>query len=223
MTTVSVIGYIADAVSTNTTMTKLNISGCNMSDDGAESLVRVFAVNTSLQILYIINNDIGDNGVAYFATAFQTNNTLRALTIGGDNTTDEGALSLAEALEENSSMESLGLSWSSKCPDSTLEKIGECISKIALTKLYLEMNIPASGETPLTEERAKEWLQRVEEGGEKIIQSLENNNLAIENLYLVINYNKTRLYFKNHYSHQLEELQEENSHCQRFKKRDKAT
>ena len=193
------IALIAKAVSKNTTMTKLNISGCKMSDDGAQKLAGVFADNTSLQILYIINNDIGDNGIAYFAAAFQT---LRALTIGGDNTTDEGALSLAKALKENSSMESLGLSWSSKDPDSTLEKIGECISKTALTKLHLEMNMPGSEETPLPEESV--WLQHVKEGGEKLIKSLENNNL--ENLYLVINYNKTRLYFKNHYSRQLAEL-----------------
>ena len=194
------IDLIADAVSPNTTctMTKLNISGCKMSDDGAESLVRVLAANTSLQILYIINNDIGDNGIEYFATAFKKNNTLRALTIGGDNTTDKGALSLAEALTENSSMESLGLSWSSEYPDRALEKIGKCISKTALTKLHLEMNMP------LPEERAKEWLQRVEEGGEKLILSLDKSNL--ENLYLVINYHTTRLYFKNHHSHQLAEL-----------------
>ena len=190
------IALIADAVSPNTTctMTKLNISGCKMSDDGAESLVRVLAANTSLQILYIINNDIGDNGIKYFATAFQT-------TIGGDNTTDEGALSLAAALKENSSMESLGLSWSCKYPDSILKEIGERISKTTLTKLHLEMNMPGS-----EEERAKEWLQRVEVGGKELIRSLENSNL--ENLYLVINYHKTRLYFKNHHSHQLAKLQE---------------
>ena len=55
----------------------------------------------------------------------------------------------------------LELYWSSTHPDSTLKKIGECVSKSTLRRLFLVVNIPL----PVTEERAKEWLQCVEVGG----------------------------------------------------------
>ena len=66
-------------------------------------------------------------------------------------TTDEGVLSLAAALTANSSMEYLTLYWSSTHPDSTLKKIGECVSKSTLRELDLVINMP-SGEAPLAED-----------------------------------------------------------------------
>ena len=129
------IAHIATALQTNTTMTKLNISVCSMSDKGAESLARALADNRSLQELSISDNNIGDNGIAHITTALQTNNTLKNLTIGDETTTDEAALSLAAALTANSSMEYLRLSCSSTNPDSTLKKIGECVSKRMLPRL----------------------------------------------------------------------------------------
>ena len=40
----------------------------------------------------------------------------------------------------------------------------------------LVMNMP-SGEAPVTEERAKEWLQCAEVGGKELVQSLEDSHL----------------------------------------------
>ena len=171
------IALISTALQTNTTMTKLNISGCNMSDDGAESLARALTVNKTLQELDVQYNNISDTGIAHIATALRTNNTLKMLSISGETITDEGALSLAAALTANSSLEYLELHWSSTHPDSTLKNIGVCVSKSTLRKLHLEMNMPASGEAPVTEERAKEWLQCVEVGGKELIQSLEDSHL----------------------------------------------
>ena len=156
------IALISTALQTNTTMTKLDIRWCNMSDDGAESLARALTVNKTLQELNVRHNNISDTGIAHIATALRTNNTLKKLAIGGETATDEGALSLAADLTAKSSMERLELYWSSTHPDSTLKNIGECVSKSTLRKLHLEMRMPASREAPLTEERAKEWLQCVE-------------------------------------------------------------
>ena len=102
--------------------------------------------------------------------------------IGGETATDEGALSLAAALTTNSSMEYLMLHWSSTHPDSIIKNIGECVSKSTLKILHLEMNMPASGEAPVTEERAKEWLQCVEVGGKELIQSLVDSHLKARSL-----------------------------------------
>ena len=186
---------ISSALQTNTTMTKLNISGCNMSDDGAESLARALTVNKTLQVLDVRYNNISDTGIAHIATALKTNNTLKILFISGKTATEEGPLSLAAALTANSSMEYLDLFWSSTHPDSTLKHIGECVSKSTLRTLYLEINMPASGETSVTEERAKVWLQCLEVGGKELIQSLVDSHL--QRLHLILDHD-IRLYFKKH-------------------------
>ena len=195
------IAHIATALQTNITMTILDISNCNMSDVGAESLARALAVNRSLQTLSVAYNDISDNGIAHIATALQTNNTLKTLKIGGKTTTDEGVLSLAAALNANNSIEYLKLSWSSAHSDNTLKKIGDCVRKSTLRKLELDMNMP-SGEAPVDEERAKEWLQCVEVGGKKLVQSLEDSHL--QTLYLALDYT-TLSKLRQHQSHQLDQ------------------
>ena len=100
-------------------------------------------------------------------------------------------MSLAAALTANSSMEYLTLYWSSTHPDSTLKKIGECVSKSTLRELDLVVNMP-SGEPPLAEERAKEWLQCVVVGGKELVQFQINSHLQSINLKLN---HKTQLYF----------------------------
>ena len=214
------IALISTALQTNTTMTTLDINGCNMSDDGAESLARALTVNKTLQELDVRYNNISNTGIAHIATALRTNNTLKKLWIGRGTATDEEALSLAAALTANSSMEYLILHWSSTHPDSTLKNIGECVSKSTLRILHLKMNMPAlgetqvseerakdwlqmvnmpaSGETPVSEERGREWLQCVEVGGKELIQSqaeshLEHLILTIENFV-----EDTHSYFEQH-------------------------
>ena len=177
-------------------MKKLDITACSMSDDGAESLARALTVNKTLQNLFLGYNDISDTGIDHISTFLRTNNTLKKLLIKGLTITDEGALSLAAALTANSSMEYLELHWSSTYPDSTLKNIGECVSKSTLRVVHLEMNMSASGEAPVTEERAKEWLQCVEVGGKELIQSLVDSH-HLEDLHL-IRYYDTRSDFEKH-------------------------
>ena len=154
---------IATALQTNTTMTTLNISDCSISNVGAES-GRALAVNRSLQELDISSNEIGDNGIAHIATALQTNTTMRKLNNSDCGLSDEGVESLAVALTLNTSIESLRLDWSSTHLDSTLEKIGECIST---NNVLIELQMCVSA-TPGTE-----FLHC----HIKFILSLENNHL----------------------------------------------
>ena len=94
------------------------------------------------------------------------------------------------------------LHWSSTHPDNTLKNIGECVSKSTLRKLELQMSMPASGEAPVTEERAKEWLQCVEVGGKELIQSLVDSHLKYLRLFLDYG---TRSYFEEHHSPHLDQ------------------
>ena len=135
------IAHIATALQTNTTMRTLNISHSSISDEGAESLARALAVNRSLQELFIVSHNIGDSVVQNIATILQANNTLKLLRVGGIMTTDKGVLSLAAALTSKCSGE-LGLFWLSFHPENTLKRIGECVRKSTLGKLYLSLHMP---------------------------------------------------------------------------------
>ena len=194
------IAHITTALQTNTTMRTLNISNCSISDEGAKSLARAIAVNRSLQYLDISGNKIGDNSIAHIATTLETNNTLTTLLFDENGTiTDEGALSLAAALNVNSSMKHLRLYWSSTHPDSTLKKIGEYVRTSKLNRLDLVMNMP-SGEAPVAEERAKEWLQCVEVGGKELMQSLEDSRYYsyLQNLRFLFDH-QTKTYMESQY------------------------
>ena len=205
------VGYFLAFVLRNSRQLIVNLSYCGIDDRSFCLMMGELSKHAEacpagalhgVTDLDISCNKIGDNGIAHIATALRTNNTLRILNIGGDTKiTDKGALSLAAALTANSSMEYLKLIWSSTHPDSTLKNIGECVSKNTLRELKLIIDMP-SGEAPVAEERAKEWLQCVEVGGKKLIQSLEDSHL--QKLYLALLFT-TRSYFKEHHSHQLDQ------------------
>ena len=164
------IAHIATALQTNTTLRTLDISWCIISSKGAESLARALAVNRSLQELKICSKiNIGDNGIAHIATALQTNTTMRTLDTVGCDISEEGAKSLVAALV-NTSIETLILSCPSAHPDSTLEKIGECIDN---NNVLRELNFNISQ----VRQGNQEFLQLVEAGGKKFIWYLKNSNL----------------------------------------------
>ena len=164
------IACIATVLQTNSTMRKLNVGACDISDVGAETLARALAVNKSLHTLYTHCNEIGNNGIAHIATALETNNILKELIVGDETVTDEGAVLLSSALTTNRSMECLTLCWLCTNPDDTLKEIGECVRRSKLRELELSIHMPqSSGEAPV------QWLQCVEVGGKKIIQSQEDS------------------------------------------------
>ena len=205
------VGYFLALVCRNSRKLRVNLYYCGINDHSFGLMMGELSKHAEacpagalhgVTELNINGNYIGDKGIALISIALQTNTTMTKLDTSWCNITDEGALSLAAALTANSSMEYLMLHWSSTHPDSTLKNIGECVSKSTLRKLRLEMSMPASGEAPVTEERAKEWLQCVEVGGKELIQSLVDSHL--EDLWVILS-NQTRSYFKDHHSHQLDQ------------------
>ena len=81
----------------------------------------------------------------------------------------EGVESLAAVLV-NTSIETLVLCWSSAHPDTTLEKIGECISN---NNLLRKLNLTIIQRL----QESHEFLQLVEAGGKKLMQYLKNTNI----------------------------------------------
>ena len=174
------IDDIATALQTNTTVTTLDIGGCNRSNEGEYcELARALAVNKSLQELYFEDNIISYNGITQIAESLWINSTLKKLWIGAELCTkDNDVLTIAAALTANKTIETLWLFWSSARPDHALTNIGMYVSKSSIKELCLRLK-PLSD----TEQRSKEkWLQCLEEGGCALIYSLEDS--IVEELYL---------------------------------------
>ena len=159
----------------------MDVSDCDISDKGAESLARALAANSSLEKLNISFNRIGDNGIVHIAIALQANNTLKSLTSHDciDIVTDKAALSLASALTTNTSMKVMKLGWTSTHPDTTLKNMAERIKKSTLSVLELEIlkPKPSAGQPQESEEKIRQWLEYVEVGGKEFILSLEDSRL----------------------------------------------
>jgi hypothetical protein len=93
------IGAIgAKALSTNTTLTSLNVSSNQIGDEGAKAL----STSTRLTSLDVSYNNIGDKG----AQALSTNTTLTSLKVNENQIGTEGAL----VLSTNTSLTSLDVS-----------------------------------------------------------------------------------------------------------------
>ena len=163
-------------------MKVMDVSDCDISDKGAESLARALAASSSLEKLNISFNRIGDNGIAHIAIALQENNTLKSLTLHDciDTATDKAALSLVAALTTNTSMKVMKLGWTSTHPDTTLKNMAERFKKNTLRELEIEIlkPKPSAGQPQVSEEKTRQWLKYVRVGGKEFILSLEDSRLA---------------------------------------------
>ena len=202
------IVHIATALQKNTTMKELDVHKCSISDVGAKSLAEAIAGNTSIRLLNISDNKIGDNGIVHIATALQKNTTMKELDVHKCSISDVGAQSLAEAIAGNTRLEYLNISdnkirdngmvhiatafhtfktlladWTSTLPDNTLTEMASKFfhNKSTLSKLDIIIFMPHTDEAEVS---VKEWHRRVEKGGKKLMQSLENSCLS--ELYLVV-------------------------------------
>ena len=166
----------------------LNVRGCGISDEGAESLAGVLGVNWSLQELFISGNQIGSCGLDHIVKALQRNTTLKKLWAGGGSLTrDNEIVLLSEALTANCSLEYLRLYWSSARPDNVFRMIGQNARNSQLKTLFLHVAIHTSKGEVLTKERAKEWLEYLEVGGKELVQSLEDSR--VDSFHLLLHHN----------------------------------
>ena len=111
------VAHIANALHTNTTMKVLDVKNCGISYRGAESLGRALSVNSSLEQLIISGTSIGDEGVAHIANFLQTNTTMKVLDVSYCGISNKGAETLARPLAASSCLETLDLSSSSISDD----------------------------------------------------------------------------------------------------------
>ena len=108
-----VINSLAEALRVNTSLSSLDLPSNSIRDGGANSLAQALRVNTSLSSLNLGGNSIGDEGANSLAQVLRVNTSLSYLNLGGNSIEDEGANSLAQALRVNTSLSSLDLSRNS--------------------------------------------------------------------------------------------------------------
>lgn len=76
------IKIFAAAITHNTTLTSLTLSGHGFGDEGAKYLADALTHNTTLTYLDLSGNNITSKGAGYLDTALTTNTTLKRLELG---------------------------------------------------------------------------------------------------------------------------------------------
>ena len=131
---------LAHAMATNSTLTKLYLSGNGIGDTGAAALAKAVEINSTLTELYLSGNGIGDTGTAALAKAVEINSMLATLGLSGNGIGDSGAAALAEAVEINSTLTGLNLS-DNRIGDLGVAALAKAVEiSSTLTELYLSGN-----------------------------------------------------------------------------------
>ena len=148
---------ISDYLQVNMTLSELDLSTNNITDEGVKKFTESIKVNTTLQNLDISHNIITDEGVKALAEAIQVNTTLRELNISSNKITDEGAKALAEAIQINTTLQELNISknWISK--EGVMRIVEACTINRTLHKLVCtHNNLSKSGLAAINEDIRKE-------------------------------------------------------------------
>ncbi|GLC35012.1 hypothetical protein PLESTM_000269300 [Pleodorina starrii] len=132
---------IASVLNEDSVLERLDLSGCDVTGEGAAALGAMLKGNRGLKCLVLANTRLGtqgidsickgisknttlkeldisrsgcdDKAVAYLAQALQQNNTLERLHVGNNRITDAGAKMLADALQANTGLHFVDLAG---CP-----------------------------------------------------------------------------------------------------------
>ena len=144
---------LAHAMATNSTLTRLDLSGSGIGDSGAAALAKAVEINSTLTHLYLSYNRIGDSGAAELAKAVEINSTVTRLDLSENGIGDSGAAALAKAVEINSTLTRLNVA-NNRIGDSGAAALAKAVEiNSTLTDLDLSYNgIGDSGAAALAKE-----------------------------------------------------------------------
>lgn len=103
------IKALAAGLKSNTTLTGLDLSGCDIGTDHARFLAQILQTNRTLTELRLSQNQLGNDGVEEVAAALCENCSLRALGLRETDLEDQGIKALARALVSNQTLTELVL------------------------------------------------------------------------------------------------------------------
>ena len=134
------LDFFLKSLSSNTSLTYLDLSSNEICDSGAASLSQALSVNTSLTYLDLSSNKIYNSGAASLSQALSVNSSLTYLDLSSNEICDSGAASLSQALSVNTSLTYLDLS-SNKIYNSGAASLSQALSvNSSLTYLDLSSN-----------------------------------------------------------------------------------
>lgn len=125
----------------NSTLTELNIAGCEIWTDGARSVADALKQNTTLLRLNVGGNEIGDDGVIAIVDAIKENysSSLSVLDLSDNNIEIIGAISIATMLTTNKTLVALHLGRNEMIGKEGVIAIVEALTRNKLmTELGLE-------------------------------------------------------------------------------------
>ena len=128
--TVTGIGYMAlgESLKRNRGLKTLNISDCDIDDQGMKSLASALEMNGSLEELYLSwNRAVTCIGLMALGESLKRNRGLKTLHISHCGIDDQGMKSLASALETNGSLEWLNLRENDAVTGIGLMALGESL------------------------------------------------------------------------------------------------
>ena len=133
----------------NTTLKTLWLQECGLTTLSAKSLAEALTTNKHLEKLDITNNALCDDGIQHLAHALRVNQGLKELSVVSCGMTDVGLECLAKSLQHNILNELQVWNFTEKNPNRITEKIvpvlTECLqNNHTLTELRLPRNLESS-------------------------------------------------------------------------------
>ena len=134
-------GIIAFSKYLHISLTELDISGNDITYQGASAIAKFMQMNTTLQKLNISNNTISDNGAVAFCEFLKTNATLTELSMLGNSITCKGARAIAEAMQINTTLQTLDISANEISDDGAMAfseflKINAALTELNISRDY---------------------------------------------------------------------------------------
>ena len=105
--------FIAEGLKHNSGLKHLELRGCGITADGANSIADALKVNRTLEHLNISCNSIGDTGFAHIAEALKSNHTLKKLELADCRQTEKGLTVLSASLVLNKCLQYLDIATKS--------------------------------------------------------------------------------------------------------------
>ena len=138
--TSSCVIILAEALQSNTTLVRLDLS-CNRIDSfGAAAIANGLKSNRTLTHLQLRENHISDAGAARFAQCLRSNCTLVYLDLIGNSIKYLGAAAIAQALKSNRTLTHLQLGWNEVGDSGAMEFADTLQCNKALVFLSLKCN-----------------------------------------------------------------------------------
>ncbi|XP_032871875.1 NACHT, LRR and PYD domains-containing protein 3-like [Amblyraja radiata] len=181
---------LASALSTNHTVTKLNLSENKLGDSGVK-LVSVALRNPDCKIQTLLLNSVGltDSGAADLTSALSTNHSLTKLWLGDNKLGDSGVkLVFAALTNPDCKIHRLGLDGVGLTDSGAEELVSTFSTNTSLTELYLAQNsltdqsVPALHRLILALPRLK-WIRlganKFSPTGKKELRSMQESRCRL--------------------------------------------